>query len=377
MVAKKRVDGSGTARQLPSGRWQARFRGPDGRLRAAHKTFDTKLDADVWLKGQGRDVQRGTWSAPSEKRATGTLREYSEGWLEGRDLTPRTRMLYRGILDSAILPDLGATPLERLFPMSVRAWFDSLDKTKPTARAHAYSLLRAILATAVADDLISNNPCRVRGGGSNKTQHQTRTATLSELDIIVETVPPRYKAMVLMAAWCGLRFGELTELRRDDVDVDDARVHVRRGVTRGNASEIWIGAPKSEAGKRSVTMPSNVVTALRTHLLEHTGPEPDALLFPGRNGAHMVPSTLQRVWQRARLAAGRPDLHFHDLRHTGATLAAATGATLADLMARMGHSTAAAALRYQHAAADRDRAIAEALSAFAEAKVIPLKPGAP
>jgi integrase len=87
----------------------------------------------------------------------------------------------------------------------------------------------------------------------------------------------------------------------------------------------------------------------------------------------MQPSTLYKVWYPAREAAGRPDLRFHDLRHTGATLAAATGATLAELMARLGHSTPAAAMRYQHAAADRDQAIAEALSGFAAAKVVPLK----
>jgi integrase len=87
----------------------------------------------------------------------------------------------------------------------------------------------------------------------------------------------------------------------------------------------------------------------------------------------MQPSTLYKVWYPAREAASRPDLRFHDLRHTGATLAAATGATLAELMARLGHSTPAAAMRYQHAAADRDRAIAEALSGFAGNNVVSLK----
>ena len=87
----------------------------------------------------------------------------------------------------------------------------------------------------------------------------------------------------------------------------------------------------------------------------------------------MAPSSLYRVWYPARAAAGRPDLRFHDLRHTGGTLAAATGATLADLMARLGHSTPAAAMVYQHAVEGRDRDIADALSGFAVGNVVPLK----
>ena len=112
---------------------------------------------------------------------------------------------------------------------------------------------------------------------------------------------------------------------------------------------------------------------LREHLAEHTGKGRDALLFAAANGVdHMAPATLYRVFYRAREAAGRPDLRFHDLRHTGATLAAATGATLAELMARLGHSTPQAAMVYQHAAADRDRAIAAALSEMAVGPVVPI-----
>jgi integrase len=110
------------------------------------------------------------------------------------------------------------------------------------------------------------------------------------------------------------------------------------------------------------------------HLAEHTGPAPDALLFTGDQGGYLAPSSLYGHFYPAREAAGRPDLRFHDLRHTGATLAAATGATMAELMRRLGHSSPAAAMRYQHAADDRDQAIAEALSEFAGAKVVALRP---
>lgn len=363
-MTKRRPAGAGTVRQLPSGRWQARFRGDDGVMHTAPSTFDTKLDAVAWLTAQARDVERGTWSTPEVKAKAGTLAQYATTWLESRDLKPRPRVEYRALLDAVILPALGDAPLDRITPTTVRNWYGTLNPDTPTRRAHAYSLLRSIFTTAVSDDLVPSNPCRIRGAGSSRKVHKTKVASLGELEVMVEAMPDRYRAMVLLAAWCGLRFGELAELRRGDVDVVRGVLHVERGVTRGKG-EVWIGDPKSEAGRRVVAMPAFLTALLDDHLREHTGPNGDALLFPARHGGHLAPATLYRAWYPAREAAGRPDLRFHDLRHTGATLAAATGATLADLMQRIGHSTPAAALRYQHAAADRDAEIARRLSELA------------
>lgn len=373
MTAKRRTKGTGSTRRLTSGRWQARFVGPDGLMRPAPVTFDTKLDAGEWLKAQAGQVDRGIWSPP-EPVATKTalLRDYAGVWLAQRELKPRTRVEYRNLLDACILPDLGGTPLDRINPATVRSWHASLNAKTPTRRAHAYSLLRTIYTTAVADDLVAANPCRIRGAGSARTKHEARPATLPELENIVEHLPNRYQAMALLAAWCGLRFGELAELRRGDVDLKAGVLRVQRGVTRVDG-EFVIGDPKSNAGKRTVALPPHLKPLIKRHLTDHTAADPGALLFPARAGGHMQPSTLYKVWYPAREAAGRPDLRFHDLRHTGATLAAATGATLAELMVRLGHSTPSAAMRYQHAAADRDQAIAEALSGFARAKVVPLR----
>jgi integrase len=177
-------------------------------------------------------------------------------------------------------------------------------------------------------------------------------------------MPEKYRLMVLLASWCALRFGELAELRRSDIDVKNGVIRVRRGVTRADKQMI-VGTPKSTAGVRDVVIPPHLLPAVRAHLREYA-PGRDDLLFPAKSGGHLSPSSLQKPYERARATAGRPDLRFHDLRHTGAVLAAATGATLAELMARLGHSTAGAALRYQHAAQDRDRVIAEALSRMVE-----------
>ncbi len=258
-------------------------------------------------------------------------------------------------------------------PAAVREWNAKLrTSTGPTQRAHAYSQLRTILNTAVADEVIPANPCRVRGAGRSKRARKIEPATLGELEAIAAAMPARYRLMVLLAAWCALRFGELAELRRADIDVRNGVVHVRRGVIRADGGERLVKGPKSEAGKRDVAIPPHLMPAVKAHLSGHVAPSRDALVFPAAGGGHMAPSALYAVYHPAREAAGRPDLRFHDLRHTGATLAAATGATLAELMARLGHSTVSAAMRYQHAAADRDKVIAAALSGLAAGTVTPI-----
>ncbi len=126
-----------------------------------------------------------------------------------------------------------------------------------------------------------------------------------------------------------------------------------------------IGTPKSEASIRDVHIPPHLIPVIEDHLTKHVGKQRDSLLFPAEGGNHLQPSTLMRHWYKARTQAGREDLRWHDLRHSGAVLAAATGASLAELMARLGHSTPQAAMRYQHAAAGRDREIAALLSKLA------------
>jgi integrase len=230
-------------------------------------------------------------------------------------------------------------------------------------RAHAYSLLRTILETArKRDRLIEVNPCEIVGAGSTERKSKTRPATVAELATITTEMPERFQPMVLLATWCALRFGELAELRRKDVNVADGVVHVRRGAVRvGGGWEI--GPPKSEAGIRDVAIPPHVLPMIEAHLAsKHVESGDDALLFPAQAGRHLQPSSLYRHFYKARAKAKRNDLRWHDLRHTGATMAAQTGATLAELMARIGHSTPAAAMRYQHAAHGRDKAIAEAMS---------------
>jgi integrase len=360
----------GRLRRLRSRRWQAAYIGPDSALHHAPSTFDTRLDAEAWLADERRLISVRAWTPPEHREALTvavTLAAYAKPWLADRTLKPRTREHYQQLLDHHILPTLGDKPLKAITPGTIRTWHAEQGSKTPTMRAHAYGLLRTILATAVHDGLIPSNPCHIRGAGSSKRVHKIKPLTLPELQVLTAAMPARYQAMTLLAAWCGLRFGELAELRRSDVDMRNGRIRIRRAVVRVGGKSV-VTTPKSDAGIRDVAVPPHMLPILKIHIAEHAEFGRDGLLFPAAGGGHLAPSSLYKVFYPARKAAGRPDLRWHDLRHTGAVLAAATGASLAELMARLGHSTQGAALKYQHAAADRDLEIARRLSAMAEGK---------
>lgn len=386
MVDERR--GWGTIKRMRSGKLQASYIGPDGHRHYGAWTFTDRDAASIWLRNERLAVEDGTWTPPRLRAAvsTGDLFDaYARTWVENRrtkkgEIKPRTRAEYRRLLD-LLEPTFGQTPVRYISPEMVDTWWSKLDKASPTQNARAYSLLRSILNTAVDRRMIDRNPCQIRGAGNVERKKHIEPATLAELDTIVATVPFRYRAMVLLAAWCALRFGELTELRRSDLDLAKGVVKVRRGITwvkldeddldeDDERTEAVVGDPKSAAGVRTVAIPPHVIPALKAHLRAMPVTGRDALLFPSATdpAAHMRPATLAKVFTRAREKAARPDLRFHELRHTGATFAAHTGATLADLMSRLGHSTPAAALKYQHAVSGRDAIIAAALSDLAAGK---------
>jgi integrase len=363
---KTRENGTfGTVSQLPSGRFRAMYYGPDQRRHTAPRPFLSKSEARGWLSLRQAEIITKSWTPPDAPTITRlTFAEYSELWMKQRDLKDRTREHYSKLLEGHLFDTFGPLPLTSITSDDVRAWHAKFGKKTPTLRAHAYGLLRTILATATGDGKITVNPCVIRGAGSAKRAITIRPATLDELAIITREMPENQRALILLASWCALRFGELTELRRHDVDLSLEVVRVRRGVVRTEHG-FTITTPKSDAGVRDVAIPPHLMPMIEHHLAKHVGENRDSLLFPAQQGGHLAPATLYRRFYTAREAADRPDLRFHDLRHTGAVLAAATGATLAELMARLGHSTPQAALRYQHAGQARDREIAALLSKLA------------
>jgi integrase len=187
--------------------------------------------------------------------------------------------------------------------LTVRTWYASLPGEHPTRRAHAYALLRTILGDAVNEDMLASNPAHVRGAGMSKRVRKIKPASLSELETIIDALPARYRLMALLASWCALRFGELTELRRQDVDLKEGKILVRRGVVFLHAKAI-VGTPKSTAGSRDVAIPPHLLPAVRQHLSDYAEWGRDGLLFPFKRGGHLSNGNFYPAWDKARRAAG-------------------------------------------------------------------------
>lgn len=367
----------GRIRRLPSGRWQARY--PDGRgsMVAADQTFRTKTDADRFLAGIETDLTRGTWFDP--RAGQERVDSYATRWLvarrvKGRPLAPRTVEMYRWQLHRHILPTLGRLELRQLDITAVRTWHATLSgPSGPGAitAAKCYRLIRAICNTAVADGELPRNPCALRGAGDEHSAERP-AVTVPEVYALAEAVGPRWRALVLLAAFSGLRFGELSGLTRKRLDLLHLTVTVAVSVAELPGGVRHIGPPKSDAGRRIVAIPEVLVPELTEHLTHYSAAGPDGPVFIGEHGGPLRSANFSRsVWRPAVATLGLHGLHFHDLRGCAATLAAISGATTAELMHRLGHATPDVALRYQRATADRDAAVARALSELVTDAIMP------
>jgi len=326
-------------------------------------TFDAKADAAAYLAAVRTDQLRGQWIPPTAGQIT--LRVFANRWLDSRqDLSLRTVELYRYLLDRYILPELGSTKVARLEPSQIRSWYTSVAVDHRSTATKAYRLLASILRTAVTDRMILASPCRVDGGGVERSPERP-VATVAEVQALADAMPGHLQVIVLLACWCQLRRGEILGLRRQDIDLLHGTLKISQTRIFTMKGQSLTKGPKTEAGRRTLAIPSHIIDAVGSHLERFVAPESDALLLTGEHGGPLTTAVLHKTWSRARDQIGRPELRIHDLRHTGLTLAAAAGATVAELMHRAGHRSAAAALRYQHATEDRDRVLAEALATMA------------
>ena len=327
----------GSVRRLPSGRWQARYRNVTGQLVTAPRTFPTKTDAGRY-----------------------------ESQLRLHILPP--------LVDG--LPALGDVALADLTPELVRAWYSALTGVRgQSAAATAYVRLRQVLNQAVNDDRLVTNPCRIEGAAGRCTRsnasHLWRSCTSwpawSTSATARSSSPPASPASA--KASCSAS-GVATSI------CSTPRSRFGANGSAWASGEIIEDGPKSEAGRRSVALSLPLVAELERHLSVFTASGGDAYVFTSATGEPLERSNFRgRVWVPATRAAGLEGLRFHDLRHTAGTLAARTGATRKELMARLGHASPRAAMVYQHAAADRDRLIADRLGAMVtEAGLAPVIP---
>jgi integrase len=343
--------------------FRARYVGPDTTKHSL--TFSAKVDAEAWLSREEGLIARGEWTPPAWRTVavTITVEEYAEQNLALRCLSPRSREEYdryreRFITDKPI----GRAGLRSVTSLDVTAWLtDVRASTGPTMAARVYGFLSSIFNAAVRDGLLDRSPCTVRGASNAPRASAKAVASPTEIAALLKHLPERYRVMVLVAAWSGLRSGELRNLRRRDVDAAGGTVSVHSQVQNLRGQGKVVRDVKTAAARRVVALPPAVTSALEEQLDDGAQPGPDGLVFPSTVGTPISQSTFWEAWNKARKAIGRPDLRLHDLRTTAATLAAGTGATIAELMARLGHTTPNAAMRYQAAIQGADARIAGAL----------------
>jgi integrase len=396
---------------------------------AGPETYARKGDAERALVLIEVQISAGEWTDPD--RAKVRLGEYASAWIAERPgLRPRTADLYRWLLGNHITPYLGGVPLSKLSTRLIREWRATLlrDGVSVSVTAKAYRLLRAILMTAVEEDnLLPRNPCRIRGAGDEQAPERP-VLTVAQVFQLAEVIgrhpvgnvrklpkggyrlrygrngqmhtspetymtragaqralwamtvddradcahDRRYRALVLLATFASLRWGEATALRRSHLDLESGVVRVRAALIERSTGEMLIGPPKSKAGRRIVGIPDAIIPALREHLAVFTGAEPGSLVFPGAKGGPLRRGNFNKMsgWPDAARTVGLEGLHFHDLRHTGNQFAAYSGAALKDLMARMGHDSERAALIYQHEARGADKRITDAIDLHVQAERI-------
>ncbi|HYQ66716.1 tyrosine-type recombinase/integrase [Actinophytocola sp.] len=311
------------------------------------------------------DLRRGDWTDPDAGKIP--LGQYAKVWIEERaGLAVRSKELYHGLLRNHLDPYLGQLMLSELSPGRVRRWRkERLEAgVGEVTVAKAYRFLKAVMNTAWQDDkLVKSNPCTIKGAGKEDSPERP-TATIKQALKAADKIQPRYRLVVLLATFGSLRFAEMIGLQRGDLDLEKCVVHVRRQAVQPDHGDIFEDDPKSEKGKRLVAVPSFLVPEIQAHLDKYVKPGDDAWVFLGAKGARPTRNNFHTIWDKARTAAGIPGMHLHDLRHTGNTLAAETGATLRELMDRMGHASTRAALIYLHAREERGKAIASGIDAM-------------
>lgn len=378
----------GTIDKRPNGRYRARYTAPDPhgtsgltpaqRRVTAPATFATKAEARSWLSRQHASIADGSWVHPDQAakqaeaeaaRAAVTFGTYADKWVKertnskGEPIRPRTRKEYERMLTSenGFLTEWRTTPLSEITPDAVRTWrAEHLDTGHLTATARSYDLLKSILKTAVEDGLIPVNPCNVKGGSITSTKRKVRPPTDDELAALIEAIDTRYKALVVVAAAGGLRYGECLALtttdviveRTEDGEVDCVRLVVDDAVVEGAGIPRESGQVKSDAGVRGISIFGRDAQIIADHVADLPS---GVLLWTDTQGRYVSQSSVNNAWWAARKEVGCTDVTFHSLRHYQGTRYARTGATLAEIMARLGHGSVKAAMRYQHDA-EQERA---------------------
>ncbi len=368
----------GSIRKLPSGRYSASVNKYGYRIPAPH-TFEKYDDADEWCFQVAKKLWRMKHTPGAQLKAaeplfmsqqaiaqatssSETLDAFGSTWLKNNtSLRDRTRYDYQRILDKWLQLKVedrvfSTYPMHKIDNVLIRKWIAEVTKVaSPSTADYSYRVLRAILNEAASQGIIHRPPAPI------KKKQQITTARpiidVTQLITLAAEVPLKYSLAVLIAGICGLRSGEIFGLRRKDIDLAARTITVEQAIVSVPGKGTIIGPPKTKSSVRTISYPDYLQSKMEVHLTHFTEPGSTSLVFTTDEGGPVTVEDRRKWWDEARKITGLEELHFHDLRHLAATLAAQHGASMAELQARLGHSTVSAAMRYQHATQKRDKAI--------------------
>jgi integrase len=262
----------GSIRKLNSGRYQVRYRGPDGQMRPAPCTFARKSDAAKWLSLKEAEMTKGAWIAP--ELSSRKFREYAWQWMHDRVLKVRSAELYQGLLRNHLLPTFGDLGMDAIDEALVRRWRKERLEAGKTAKrpfgpvtvAKAYRLLHAIFETAAEQDrIIPRNPCCIKGAGQEESAEREIVSIPVVLEI-AKAVPVRYRTLVMLATFADMRWGELAGLRRGNIDLETCEIRITETIAEPDKGALLPETPKSQAGRRTVAFPVELAPEIRWHL---------------------------------------------------------------------------------------------------------------
>lgn len=330
-------------------KWQATYRGPDGRERA--KLFDRRVDAERWVAQAQTDLARGTYVDPKAGRVS--VRDYAADWVTRQ---PQWSESTRSKVDNAmghLLPVLGNRPVSAVSKRDVQAFVTSLDGLAPNTVATVHQHVRSLFSAVVEDGIIARNPA-VGVKLPKVDRPLVVPMSVDEVRRLETEMAHDLRAAIVVGAGLGLRQGECCGLTVDRVDWLRRQVRVDRQMLTPASGPPSFAPPKS--GSYRTIPASDVVLEALTEHVRHVGAGPVGLLFH-REGKPIPRNNFTRLVKRAVERAGLVDVTYHDLRHHFASTLIAAGCSIKAVQEALGHQSATITLdTYSHLfPADHDR----------------------
>jgi integrase len=320
-------------------RYKVGYRDPNRRLR--YRTFPRRRDAEAYLASVENAKHVGSYLDPSLGAVT--LESFwGHFWRTSKPPAESTQALYEVHARRHIMPYLGNQKLNSLSKADVRLWIAELGESgvgAPTVNA-SQRLLRRVLNVAVDEGRIAANPA-AKLGIKKPAKREIKPITIEQLRAISEEVDDRYRALVLLLGFCGLRIGEASALRVRSVDLMRRRILIVASACEVGGRRIERESTKTGVS-RSVTLPRFLAEELTLHLAAFSDPaDPDALVFRSTGGGAVRQTAFRnRVFQPACRRLGMdPVPRVHDLRHTAVALAIEQGGTAKEVQELVGHSS--------------------------------------